>query len=277
MIWLYNIIPGNDLGLAIIVLTIVIRLILFPLYYQSIRSQKALQEIQPKIEELKKKYKDDKEKLAQEMMTLYKTEKVNPFSSCLPLIIQLPFLIAVFQVFRHGLNSESLELLYPFVSNPGHINSVFLGVIDLAVPSIFLAVLAGASQFWQAKMMITKKPPVVKGKEIKGAGDEKMMAVMNKQMVYFMPLITVVIGSTLPAGLTLYWFITTLLMALQQLWMFKKKRKEEQSEQKGASFSSVPAKASETGEKRGDMQERKIVEIESNKENEEAEKHESNQ
>lgn len=229
LIFLYNIIPGNDVGLAIIVLTVIIRLILFPLYYMSIKSQRALQEIQPKIEELKKKYKDNKEQMSMAMMQLYKDEKVNPFSSCLPLIVQFPFLIAVYQVFRHGLNSESLDLLYYWVSNPGHVNSVspFLLGLDLAVPSIILAFLAGGAQFWQAKMMVTRRPPVIKGKEIAGSGDEKMMAMMNKQMVYFMPFITVIIGISLPAGLTLYWFITTLLMALQQLWMFKKKKKTE--------------------------------------------------
>jgi len=227
LIWLYNIVPGNDIGLAIIILTLVIRGLLFPLYYQSIRSQRALQEIQPKIEELRERLKDKKEELAKEMMLLYKKEKVNPFSSCLPLIIQLPFLIAVYQVFRHGLNSESLDLLYPFINNPGHINSISLGLIDLAVPSVVLAFLAGAAQFWQAKMMVITKPPVIKGKEIAGSKDEKMLASMNKQMVYFMPVITIVIGVSLPAGLTLYWFITTLLMALQQLWMFKKKKKEQ--------------------------------------------------
>lgn len=232
LIWLYNVVPGNDIGLAILILTIIIRGLFFPLYYQSIKSQKALQDIQPKIEELKKKYKDEKEKMSKEMMVLYKNEKVNPFSSCLPLIIQLPFLIAVYQVFRQGLNSQNLDLLYSFVSNPGHINSVSFGVIDLAVPSIILAFLAGAAQFWQAKMMVTKKPPLIKGKEIKGAGDEKMMAAMNKQMVYFMPVITVIIGISLPAGLTLYWFVTTLLMALQQLWMFKRKKKDEDNENK---------------------------------------------
>jgi YidC/Oxa1 family membrane protein insertase len=230
LIWLYNVVPGNDIGLAIIILTILIRVVLFPLYYQSIRSQRALQEIQPKVNELKRKYKDEKEKMSKEMMILYKNEKVNPFSSCLPLVIQLPFLFAVYQVFRSGLNSDSLDLLYPFISNPGHINSVSLGFIDLAVPSVILAFLAGSAQFWQAKMMVTKRPPLVKGKEIDGAKDEKMMATMNKQMVYFMPFITVIIGISLPAGLTLYWFITTLLMALQQLWMFKKKAKIEPTE-----------------------------------------------
>jgi YidC/Oxa1 family membrane protein insertase len=226
LVWLYNVIPGHDLGLAIIALTLIIRGVLFPLYYQSIKSQKALQDIQPKIEELKKKYKDEKEKQAQELMVLYKNEKVNPFSSCLPLLIQLPFLIAVYQVFRHGLLSQNLDILYSFVANPGHINTLTLGYFNLSGPSPLLATLAGIAQFIQSKMMITRKPPLVQGKEVSGSQDEKMLSMMNKQMLYFMPIMTVIIGISLPAGLTLYWLMTTVLMALQQWWMFSKKKSE---------------------------------------------------
>lgn len=227
LVWLYNILPGHDIGLAILVLTVFIRLILFPLYYQSIKSQKALQDIQPKVDALKKQYANEKEKMAQELMNLYKKDKVNPFSSCLPLLVQFPFLIAVYQVFRQGLSSKGFEMLYPFVFRPEHINPMFLGFINLAVPSLVLAVLAGLAQFWQTKMLMAQKPPLIKGKEIEGSADEKTMAMMNKQMIYFMPIFTVIIGASLPAGLTLYWFITTLLMALQQVWMFGRKKKDE--------------------------------------------------
>jgi YidC/Oxa1 family membrane protein insertase len=178
LIWLYNVLPGQNIGYAILVLTVAIRI---------------------------------------------KKDKVNPFSSCLPLLIQFPFLIAVYQVFRQGLDSKGFELLYPFVSKPEQINHLFLGFIDLAAPSLILAVLAGAAQFWQTKMLMAKKPPLINKQEIKGSGDEKTMAIMNKQMLYFMPIFTVIIGMSLPAGLSLYWFVTTLLMALQQLWMFRKK------------------------------------------------------
>ena len=221
LIFFYNLVPGNDLGVAIILLTLVIKLLLYTLSRQSIKSQKALQELQPKMEALKKQYKNDKEKLAKEMMALYKTEKVNPLSSCLPLLIQLPFLIAVFHVFRTGVDSASLEMLYSFVPNPGSLNPVSFGIINLAQPNLILAVLTGAAQFWQSKMLITKRPP-----KVPGAKDEDMMALMNKQMVYFMPIITVVIGAGLPAGLILYWLVMTILTALQQLLMFKKKKVE---------------------------------------------------
>jgi len=221
LVWLYNVIPGHDIGLAIVALTVIIKLILYPLSLQSIKAQKAMKDLQPKIEDLKKRFKDNKEQLSREMMSLYKREKINPASSCLPLLVQLPFFIAVYRVFRTGLTNGSLDMLYPFIHNPGTLNPVTLGFVNLANPNIYLALLAGAAQFWQAKMMVTKQPPKqVANKE--GSKDEGITAAMNKQMLYIMPVITVVIGMSLPGGLALYWFITTLLMALQQLYFFKK-------------------------------------------------------
>jgi len=219
LVWLYNVIPGHDLGLAIIVLTVLIKAVLLPLSKQSIKSQKALQDLQPKIDEIKKKYANKKEEMGRAMLALYKENKVNPFSSCLPLLIQLPFLWAVFKVFRDGLAGDSLNLVYSFISRPEAVKSVSLGFLELAKPNVYLAILAGLAQFWQAKMMMTNKPMVKNN----GAKDENMMAIMNKQMLYFMPVLTVFFGLTLPGGLTLYWFITTLLTALQQLYVFKQK------------------------------------------------------
>jgi YidC/Oxa1 family membrane protein insertase len=221
LIFFYNIIPGHDLGLAIILLTIAIKFILYPLSKQSIKSQKALTDIQPKIEELKKKHANKKEDLARATMQLYKNNKVNPLSSCLPLLIQLPFLFAVFQVFRDfGNNGDILNYVYSFIARPENINSFGLfGLLDLSGPSRVLAVLAGAAQFWQTKMLSTKRPPV----KTAGAKDEDFAAIMNKQMLYMMPVLTVVIGFSLPGGLSLYWFISTLLTVIQQFYMFKKK------------------------------------------------------
>lgn len=221
LIFLYNIVPGRDIGLAIIIMTAAIKLILLPLSKQSIKSQKALQELQPKIDEIKKKYANNKEEQGRAMMELYKREKVNPFSSCLPLLIQLPFLWAVFMVFRDGLNGQSLNLVYPFISRPEFINPVSLGFVNLAKPNAVLAVLAGLAQFWQAKMLTVKRPEI----KTSGAKDEDMMAIMNKQMLYIMPALTVFIGLSFPGGLALYWLTTTVLTALQQLYLFKQKEK----------------------------------------------------
>lgn len=216
LVFLYNTISFQDLGVAIILLTIIIKLVFWPLGRQAIKSQKALQDLQPKIEELKKQYKD-KTELSRATMELYKNNKVNPFSSCLPLLIQLPFLFAVYRVFIDGLKND-LSLVYPFVYKPEFMNLTAFGFFDLSKRSIVLAVLAGLAQFWQAKMMITKSPVV----QTPGSKDESMTAIMNKQMLYFMPAITVFIGISLPGGLTLYWFVITALTALQQLLTFKK-------------------------------------------------------
>jgi YidC/Oxa1 family membrane protein insertase len=223
VVFLYDIIPGHDLGLAIIALTVIIKLALLPLSKQAIKAQKSLQDLQPKMEEIKKKYADNKEEMSKAMLALYKDNKVNPLSSCLPLLIQLPFLWAVFSVFRHGFEDGALDLVYSFVPRPEVIETISLGLVDLSKPNVVLALLAGAAQFWQAKMMITQRPSV----KSEGSKDESVMAMMNKQMLYMMPVLTVFIGLTLPGGLTLYWFVTTILTAIQQKVIFKKKDDED--------------------------------------------------
>ena len=212
LVFFYNLV--GDIGLAIILLTIVIKIVLSPFFIQSVKAQRAMQAIQPKLDELKEKYKDKKEELGPAIMQLYKKEKVSPFSSCLPLLIQFPFLIAVFQVFRIGLTNGSLDIIYPFITNPGNLNPVSFGLLDMGHSSIVIAILAGAAQFWQSKTMMGKKQAKV--------NQNSMASAMTKQMTYFMPLITFFIGASLPAGLTFYWFLTTLLGAAQQVYVFKK-------------------------------------------------------
>jgi YidC/Oxa1 family membrane protein insertase len=218
LVFLYTTIPGQDLGIAIIILTLLLRLLLWPLSYQSIRSQRALQQLQPKLDALKKQYGKDREQLARETMKLYKEEKVNPLSSCLPLLIQLPFLIAVYHVFAVGLNPDSLSWLYPFVKNPGSLQPVSFGFLDLSKASIPLAIVTGAAQYLQTRMLATKRPPAVPGSK-----DEDMMATMNRQMQIMMPAMTIIIGISLPSGLVLYWLVTTVLTIGQQYLMFRTK------------------------------------------------------
>lgn len=224
LIWLYDVIPGNDIGIAIILLTAILKLVLWPFSIQALRSQKAMNDLQPKLKELQEKYKGKKEELAKATMDLYAKEKVSPFSSCLPLLIQLPFLIALYQVLRAGLASKGFDLLYPFVSNPGHVDPRLFGLMDLAVPNFILALLAGGAQFWQTRMLSTKRPPrAVAGKE--GGKDEDAMAKMNKQMMYMMPVVTVVISAGLPGGLALYWLAQSLFTVGQQALFLRNKKK----------------------------------------------------
>lgn len=220
LIFLYNSIPGKDIGVAIIILTIVIRFLLWPLFGFAIKSQRALQLLQPKVEEIKKKYNNDKEKMAPALVELYAKEKINPTASCLPLIIQLPILIAVYHVFKNGLANGGFEVLYPFVSNPSHINTMAFGFIDLAVPSWPLAIAAAVAQFVQTWMMMKKITPVKK--ENNDNDPTAIAQQLSRQMTYIMPLMTAWIGSKLPGGLALYWLVMTLVSAIQQLVLMKK-------------------------------------------------------
>ncbi len=208
LIWLYNVIPGNDLGIAIIVLTILIRFFLYPLSKKSIQSQKAISKLQPKIKEIQKKYKN-KEEQAKAMMDLYREHKVNPMTGCLPILVQLPLLIALFQVFRTGLEPEALNGLYSFIERPDSLNLMFLGIVDLSQRSIVLAVLAGAFQFVQSKMIVPIAPKSKSGKL-------DFSSMMSQQMVYMMPILTVFIALSLPAALPVYWIVITLFGIIQQ-------------------------------------------------------------
>ena len=220
LIWLYDVLPGADIGFAILALTVLVKVVLWPLTHASLKANKAMQAIQPKIEALKVQHKDNKEALTKAMMELYTAEKVNPLSSCLPILIQLPLLIALYQVLRAGLHGEGLNDLYTFISKPESINAFFLGVVDLSKRSIPLALLAGGLQFLQTHMMMRKRvPPQVHKTE--GAKDEEMLLAMNRSMMYVMPLMTVFIGWSLPGGLTLYWVAVNAITILQQ-WIINR-------------------------------------------------------
>ncbi len=226
LIFFYNLIPGNDLGIAIILLTVTIRLILYPLSARSVKSQKALQSLQPQLDKIKEKYKGDKEKQSRATMQFYKKNKINPLSSCLPLLIQFPVLIAIYRVLRDGINDpESLNLLYSFVRNPGSLNASFLGIINLGERNVYLAVLAGAAQFWQSRMLLKSR----KKKKAASGNMGDIARNMSNQMVYLMPIFTVFIAMSFPAGLALYWFATTLFSLFQQ-WLILKKRVKTKSE-----------------------------------------------
>ena len=229
LILFYNIIPGHDMGVVIIVLTVLIRLLLAPSFHKSLKSQKAMNDLQPKLNEVREKYKDDKEAQARAMMDLYKQHNVNPLSSCLPLLIQLPILIALVWVFRAGVGGGEIAGLYGFVHAPAYINPTFLHLVDLSKvavtgghwylidanwywPAAILAILAGAVQFWQSKLMMPKN----------GAGQDPNMRAMNMQMMYLMPLFSFYITLRFPAALGLYWVVTTLFAVAQQYYILRK-------------------------------------------------------
>jgi YidC/Oxa1 family membrane protein insertase len=224
LIWLYQYFPGHDFGVAIIVLTIITRIIIYPVMVSSIKSQKVMSEMQVKIKEIQKKYKDDKDKQTKEMIALYKKEGINPLGMYVPIIIQFIILIAFYKVVLGGLSPESMNMLYGFIGNPGTINPSFLGLIDLSKPNLVLAVLAGITQFFQGKMMMPKTK--------KSSGNEaadKFSNAMQKQMIYFFPLITVVFLGTLPSVIGIYWVTTSIFSIFQQYLIIKKENKQVQN------------------------------------------------
>ena len=211
LVALYNVIPGQDIGVVIILITLVIRIILAPFMHKALRGQKEMSNMQPKIAELREKFKDNRTEQTKAITELYKENNINPFSSCLPLLIQLPILIALYQVFDKALKGN-LDGLYSFVSNPGVLNSMLFGWIDLANPNIVLAIIAGLVQFWQS-WLITKSQ-----------NQENMdptMKAMSIPTMYVLPLVSIYIAWKLPAGLPLYWIITTLFAVGQQYYFNK--------------------------------------------------------
>ncbi len=227
LIALVYVMPHHDMGFAILAITILIRAALHPFSIGAFRSQRLMQRLQPQLSELKKKFKDDKQGLTQATMALYKDNKISPFSSCLPLLLQLPILIGLYQVLRLGLESIDTAQLYSFVPHIAQISPIAFGFLHLNDRSIVLAVLAGATQFLQTRMLQTPKPAV----HSEGSKDEEMAQMMNKQMMYVMPVVTVIIGLKLPAGIGLYWFFGTLLTVAQQWYIFRQLDREHAEKQ----------------------------------------------
>jgi len=224
LILIYQYLPGHDFGVAIIVLTILIRILIFPFVTKSIESQKVLSDLQVKVKEIQKKYKDDKERQAKETMDLYKREKINPFSAYIPLFVQLVVLIAFYRVVLRGLNPGSMSLLYGFVSNPGAINPVFLGIINLSMASPIMAILAGVAQFLQGKTMY----PQMK-KAQKDDKTAQFSNAMQKQMMYVMPLITVLFLLKLPSVIGIYWIVTSIFSVFQQQLILKRQNTQQKN------------------------------------------------
>ena len=222
LIFLAWLVPGHSLGWAIIFLTIIIRVILLPPSIKAGRAQVRLQMLQPEMNKIRKEIKDQGAQ-SKALMELYKKEGVSPFGSCLPMLVQLPIIFILYRVFyninKFGLNTENL---YSFTPHLNSINTYFYG-LDLAKPELWvLPILAGLSQFALSKMMLPATPKIdLLGNKKNGPDMSDTMAMANKQMVYIFPLITVFIARSLPAGIGIYWVVTTLFGIAQQLYINK--------------------------------------------------------
>ncbi len=213
-------IPGNNLGLAVILLTLLVKLVLSPFSYKALVSQIKNKKIQPIIDQIKKDHPDDKQLQSQKQLEIYQKLKVNPFSGCIPTIVQIVVVLALYSLLREGFVLQE-NLLYHFLTLPTTVNMHFLGIADINTPSAVLAVLAGVFQYIQVWLSPAFKKDKKKEEEVKDKKDMGPMDMMQSQMgvfvKYIMPGMVVVFGFMFPAALVLYWITNTVFTIGQEL------------------------------------------------------------
>jgi len=226
LVALVALIPGGDVGVAVILVTIIIRLILLPFSLSAARTQRAMKVLEPKIKELKEKHKGDKEKEALETLALYREAEVNPFASILTVFIQIPVLLALYWVFYYEpfstVTSINTARLYAFTPLPHAMSLHFLGIISVAGKSIVLAVLAGVTQFFQAHLALsgTMKPSDTKGMQ------NDFQRIMGMQLKYVFPFLIAAISYTTSGAIALYFITTNIAGSLQEIHVRRTLHKE---------------------------------------------------
>lgn len=205
LVAIYSVLPVPDLGLAVIGVVVVIRLLLLPLSKKAVRTQVAMQKLQPEIAALQKKHKGNREAETKALLALWRDHQVNPFSSLLILLLQLPILIALYQVFLNvvAYPNDAARLLWHFMPDPGALEPSFLGIVDLAVASIPIALVAAVAQFFQTKRMIPMLSP-------QDHSTHSFQVMLSRQMLYIGPVLTLVVLWMLPSVVGLYWTATSL-------------------------------------------------------------------
>ena len=210
LVFFYQTIAFRDLGVAIVLITICIRIVLYPVFHAMAKNQIVMQRLQPDLKKIKDLHGKDKEKHVQATMDLYKKHNINPFSNIFLLIVQIPILIALFNIL-HGqsgiLTQKFISHLYPFVTVPEAINTIAFGLINLDKRSIVIVVLTAFAQYIQARMSL---PELSKDREL--TQQEKI----GRQMVFMGPVLTLVFFYNFPAAVALYWLVSTIFSILQQ-------------------------------------------------------------
>lgn len=218
LVVLFKVLPWADAGLVVVILTILVRLVLFPLSRKAVHTQVKMAEIGPAVEEIKKKYKDKPEEQARRTLALYKEKGVNPFSGILVILIQLPVIIALYQIFLHaGFPSVDATVLYPFITAPEVVNTTFLGMIDITLRSAPLAFLAAITTYIQFAVAAKgqKKP---EGNSF----SDNLARSMQTQMKYIFPILVFFISYRISGVIALYWFTSNLFTIGQELVVRKK-------------------------------------------------------
>jgi YidC/Oxa1 family membrane protein insertase len=239
LMWL---IPGHSIGWAIIALTIIIRTILLPSSIKMIKSQKKMKLLQPELKKLNEQFKGDRQAQATAQMDLYKRHKINPWGSCLITLVQLPILIILYKVFITSVNNGGDYLLYSFTPHLDSLNTTWLG-LNLATPDKWiLPIITGLAQLvqsWQMKQLTATPAPKNPGEKTDKADDFTRM--LNSQMLFMMPIFTVIIGMRMPAALVLYWLVQTIYAVVQTYFVMKSKDKDELKHEIAEEDAAAPA------------------------------------
>ncbi|OJI08647.1 MAG: hypothetical protein COV08_03690 [Candidatus Vogelbacteria bacterium CG10_big_fil_rev_8_21_14_0_10_49_38] len=225
LLFITNTMPHGDLGLAIIILTILIKIVIFPLYAKSIYTQIKLKSVESKLKEIKEKYKKDLNEQSRKIMEVYRQEKINPLSGFLVLFIQLPVIITLFYVFKDSFVLRP-DLIYEFTPTPEKISTNFFGLVDLTLNHNYIfAVLAGSAQYLQTKLSL---PPRKRKDENKSANpksfSEDLARSMDLQMRYMMPVLMVFVAFSFPVAISFYWITSSLFSAIYETFLIKKLR-----------------------------------------------------
>lgn len=220
LVFFIDVIPGGDVGLAIIAITILVKFLLLPLSVKASKTQRVIKELEPKMKEIQEKHKNDREVLARATMALYKEAGINPFSSIFLMFLQIPIIIALyFSVYGGGgvpLPGINVDLLYSFIPSPAVVDMIFLGFVDIAAKSLPLALLAGVTQFIHAQMSLPKPEPRKEGESDMKADFARSM---NINMRYVLPLMIGVIAYTLSASVALYFTVSNVFAIGQELFL----------------------------------------------------------
>ncbi len=223
LIGIFTVLPWVDAGVAVIILTLLVRLILFPLSKKAVVTQVRMQEINPQIQVINEKYKDSAEEKARQTLALYKEKGVNPFSGVLVLLIQLPIIFALYRIFLHaGFPSVNTSLLYSFIHSPAHINITFLGLIDITQKSAILAVLAAISTYFQLHIATKRQTDSKKDESKQSDFGADLAQSMQKQMKYFFPVMVFFISYKISGVIALYWLTSNLFTIGQEIIVRRK-------------------------------------------------------
>lgn len=223
LVFFIDIIPGGDVGLAIILTVLLVKTILLPLSIKAAKTQRIVREIEPKLKELKEKYKDNKQQQAQAMMEVYRNAGMNPLASVALVFFQIPIIIALYFAVASGggvtLPDINLDLLYSFVAAPVDVTMHFLNFINITERNIFLAVGAGITQYIYIHLSMPKLPPRVEG--VAPTMKDEFARNMQTQMRYVMPFLIVFIAYTISATIALYFMVSNLVSIGQEYFVRK--------------------------------------------------------